>query len=789
MKWNKRTRTAPGRIFRHLLAGASLVVLASAAQAQQAESQSAEDDQGSADAIIVTAKRIAGSVETDVPPDLVLDGDAIESYGASNVSDLLAALSTQTRTGRGRQGGAPVVLVNGRRVSGMSEIRDLPPEAIQRVETFPEEVALRYGYSADQRVVNFILKPDFSALTGEIELGGSTSGARADADLQATWLRIGEKGRTNLSAQYNRASAVLESERGIVQTVPGLAESRTLSPSTKQIQLNSVFNRALSDTIGATLNLKYDQTDNAALFGLSTPVTGIAERLEQDSRSRTADAGLTVDGSIGQWQWTGTATHGVDTSRTLTDPISTPSATRDTARSRQATTSLAWSASGPLARLPAGPVTASIRAGFERRAFRSHSSRSGVTQKASLGRNEATARASLDIPLASRARGVAEALGDLSVNINAAYRHLGDFGGLNSFGYGLTWSPSRSLHLVASLAVADGAPSQQQLRNPLVALPGVTVYDYMRGQSALVTIIGGGNPLLRTERTRDLKLGLSYDVPKVEGLSLSSEYYRNRSDNPLSVFPELTTEIERAFPGRVVRAADGTLVSIDRRAINYLSTSSDEIRWGINFSRQSGQPQGRQGMGAGGGIRFPGAGGAGGRSPGSGGRGGFGGPGKRLQLSLLHTFKLNDEIRIAPGLPALDLLNGSATGAFGGTPEHRIDLEGGWYNNGLGMRLTAGWQSGTTVEGGPVPGGTATDLRFSGLATINLRLFVNFSQRKKLVEKIPFLKGSRLRLRINNITNAIREVRDETGATPLRYQPGYMDALGRTVEISFRKLF
>ena len=73
--------------------------------------------------------------------------------------------------------------------------------------------------------------------------------------------------------------------------------------------------------------------------------------------------------------------------------------------------------------------------------------------------------------------------------------------------------------------------------------------------------------------------------------------------------------------------------------------------------------------------------------------------------------------------------------------------------------------------------------------TVNLRFFLNFDQRKNLIKDVPFLKGSRIAVRITNLTNAIQNVRNETGAQPLRYQPGYVDPLGRTFEISFRKLF
>ncbi|MEG8028125.1 TonB-dependent receptor plug domain-containing protein [Sphingomonas aerolata] len=79
---------------------------------------------------------------------------------------------------RARQRGAPVVLLNGRRISSFSEIRDIPTEAIQRVEILPEEVALKYGYRADQKVVNFVLRRRFRAVTAEAIDRMPTEGAR-----------------------------------------------------------------------------------------------------------------------------------------------------------------------------------------------------------------------------------------------------------------------------------------------------------------------------------------------------------------------------------------------------------------------------------------------------------------------------------------------------------------------------------------------------------------------------------------------------------------------------------
>ena len=84
---------------------------------------------------------------------------------------------------------------------------------------------------------------------------------------------------------------------------------------------------------------------------------------------------------------------------------------------------------------------------------------------------------------------------------------------------------------------------------------------------------------------------------------------------------------------------------------------------------------------------------------------------------------------------------------------------------------------------------TGSDLRFSDLTTLNLRLFVNLDDRGSLTEKVPFLKGSRIAFKIDNIFNDIQTVRDGSGLIPLSYQPGFVDPVGRYVEIDFRKRF
>jgi hypothetical protein len=132
----------------------------------------------------------------------------------------------------------------------------------------------------------------------------------------------------------------------------------------------------------------------------------------------------------------------------------------------------------------------------------------------------------------------------------------------------------------------------------------------------------------------------------------------------------------------------------------------------------------------------------------------------------------------------LDFLNGSAAGNGGGTPQHQVDVQAAVVKSGLGARLNARWVSGTHVFGGT----TGEDLTFSDLTTVDLRLFADLGQRP-FARQHPFFRGSRVSLTFDNLFDQRVRVRDAAGITPVSYQPDLLDPLGRTVRISFRKIF
>jgi len=355
--------------------------------------------------------------------------------------------------------------------------------------------------------------------------------------------------------------------------------------------------------------------------------------------------------------------------------------------------------------------------------------------------------------------------------------------------------------------------------------PGSRIFDFTTGQTVFATAITGGNPNLNSDLRHVVKLSGNWQPFSKTDLRFRADFVHQTIERPISSIT-VTQAIESAFPGRFVRDASGQLVSVDLRPVNFDSSRRDQLRIGFDFTHplKSRRPSqavidqlrsqfGFAGRGGQGGAQGgpPGAAGApsgppsavagaapeGGRGGGGFGRGGRGGGGGgffggaggganrgRVQFSLTDTITFVDKVRIAPGGPELDYLHGDATGSAGGTPRHSVQVQLGYFNNGLGGRLGANWRSATDVNAL-----TGDNLHFSSVGTFNLRLFANPGDIPEVAVKHPWLRGTQVSVEFNNLFDARPQVRDAAGNVPLNYQPDLLDPIGRTIMISFRKLF
>jgi hypothetical protein len=884
---------------------------------QPAKGKAADDAADATDAahpaatvseITVTGHRTVpqyGAVVGDIKPELQLGPADIQSFGVSTVTELLNELAPETRSDRGRSSESPVILLNGRRISALNEVRDIPVEAILRVDILPEEVSLKYGYTADQRVVNIVLRRRFRATTLEGVAGGPTEGGEVTGQAEADLIHIRRDDRLNLDLKYQASSQITDAARDIIEPAPALPYSlggnvlgggsnsaptstnvapyRTLSPESQTVTANAVLAHPLPHNIDATVNATLSANQSVGLQGLPdlsldvpagtpfSPFPGpvvddryVNRPLRQYVDGWTAHLGGTLNKDAKDWRLSLTQAYDHADTQTDTDtginaaplqsavtagtlnpfgplPASLIQALPQTyARSISDSANMQVLANGPLLREPAGNIYVSAKAGDTQSWQTSYSARGAATQSVYLTRNDLNAQLSLDVPLASREKHVFSFVGDLSLNGNAAIDRLSDYGMLKSTGFGVNWTPFPGWNLIVSHTNDQQAPTVQQLGGALIVTPNVPIFDYVTGQSVDVTRIAGGNRSLTADNRNVLKIGLTVKPFPKENLTVSANYIKSDIDNPTQALPAITSAIEQAFPSRFMRDAAGQLIELDDRPVNFARSERTELRWGFNWWRPIGpQPRPRfarsgfpGGAYPGGGFRPGGQGGgapegpppgdAGAPPPGAppspgtggsqagpgasaaayggrgftGGGGGRGGRGfgysldrpsaGRLQVAVYHTIYFKDLLVVAPGGPTLDLLNGSPTSSTGGQYRNEVEGQVGFTLRNYGARLSADWKSATFVDGQ----GTATGpLSFSSLTTLNLRLFDNLGQDRLLLKRYPELKGVRISLNITNLLDERVTVRDAAGVTPISYQPGYIDPVGRAISLSIRKLF
>ncbi|HEY3800769.1 MAG TPA: TonB-dependent receptor [Caulobacteraceae bacterium] len=773
-----------------------------------------------------------GAVVGDIAPELTMSPADIQSFGDATVTELLNDLAPETRSDRGRGQSGPVILLNGRRISGLNEVQNIPTEAILRVDILPEELALKYGYSADQRVVNIVLRRVFRAVTGEGVGGAASEGGDPTAQAEADKFEVRRDQRTNVDLKYQYAAGLTDAQRDVTEpagapfdfagnvlaatpggTIPDLsaltgepvtvagvpaglgagaaptlaeflpfanlpnvadtAADHSLVPATQSLTGNVVIARALGAGINAAFNVTLAGNSSRALQGLpgvslAVPagdpfspfgepvvvdryVAGAAP-LEQDVDGWTGHVGLALNKDVGPWRLSLTTAynHGDTITRTTTgidagplqaaldagspgaDPFGPlpggllTAGALSTARAISDGGNVQVLANGPLLKLPAGDLYVSAKLGDVAALAQSSSAGfSGAPLRQSLARNNAQALLNIDLPLTSRDRHVLGALGDLHANLNTAIDDYSDFGLLTTLGYGLNWTPVSWATLIVSETHDHQAPTLAQLDGPVVATPGVRLFDYASGQTVTVTEVSGGNPALQADSRDVMKVGLTLKPIPNKDVTLTANYVDSHIANAIGALPAATAAIEMALPGRFQRGAGGDLTEEDNRAFNFASQDRQELRWGINVSLPVGkQPPARPQFAPGRGRRGGGAGGGFGGAPGGRG-GGQGRPGAGFGVQ-------PPEAAPADGAPDENGGPGASEGAAaagdsGGFPGGggQGGGAGGYGGGGFGARGGGGFgggrgggRGGGFGGGPPTPGGR---LQFALYHTIIFR--------------------------------------------------------------------
>lgn len=231
----------------------------------------------------VTAPAIEISAGGSIEADTYYDAQQIEALGASTLEELLEELEPDVASVRGRQSGKPVVLVNGRRIASFVEIRSYPPEAVKGIEIYPEEVALRHGYRANQKVVNILLLSEFAAtaLRGNTKTPQENGGE--SVKVSADYLRLQFDQRLSVDLRVEHQNRILESERSVperAQVIPFSLEGNLRSPDGGEI--DAALSALAGETVTATT-----LPENAAAAPLS--LAALVPFANNPVRSNTQD--------------------------------------------------------------------------------------------------------------------------------------------------------------------------------------------------------------------------------------------------------------------------------------------------------------------------------------------------------------------------------------------------------------------------------------------------------------------------------------------------------------------
>ena len=797
----------------------------------------------------------APPVFRDIQPERMLDEDAIESYGASTVDELLGEIQVEL----GSDADQPLIVVNGQRLNDLAEIGALPVEVIRDLQVLPRGSALRLGGTANQRVISLTLKRQVRSATmtaaHKVSTEGNWNADRGEAIL--TYVKADT--RVNVSVRARDESSLLESDRGIIQPTPSrpysmvgnivgypntsgeidpllsalagetvtvvplpspgeptlsqlaagantfsttnLGAFRTLRPEQRSYDLNSTFATRLAPWLTTNATLRFGRNRSLALRGLPTGLfvlstanafspfstdVAIAEygkrAIRSRSRRNSADAVVTFDANFGRWQGNLNLRHSESddvyiserqkTSGSIalddninpftTDFSSLISVGTDHTSARSNTSLADLTLNGPVAKLPAGDLLATVEGRVGWNKLRSTSTFS-TFGNGTFRRNEQTVRGAVEVPLTSRDNDFVPQLGELSASLEYSRSHFSDTGNVNHYTYGFTWEPKPVFRLHGAVDSTSVPAPIQTIGNPVIVAPDVRVFDPLTGQTVDVTQISGGNPALLPQKTTIRNLAALLRLVPSLNLQLNAEYTDSNLVNFVSSLPEASAAVMLAFPDRFIRDSSGVLTTVDLRPVNFASHRQKSLRWGLSMNTKIG----------------------GGPPPGTpGARVGPRRPPTYLQLNANHSIVFSDKILIRSGLDPVDLLHGGAIGIGGGRVRHQLDGTASINSGGLGARMGVTWRGPSELD--TRIGGVSDTLHFSAVFLLNFRAFADM---KRFVPRSRWAKGLRLSLDVINVTNDRQSVRAAFGSTPLQYQRAYRDPLGRTVELELRKIF
>lgn len=657
----------------------------------------------------------------------------IATYAAGSINELIERLQQQD----GREFS---IVVNGQRIGSLADLGELPAEALEGLQIYTPADAKRFGFSANNRLLNLTLKRNFRTLSLEDELRGATEGGGVAVSGETRGAVLDGDRRLNGFGRARAEEGLLARQRPAFAT-----GDRPVPPGQSLVPRSQSY----FATLGAARPLGGGNLNFGMQGNRNQNVRRTNGVTRQENAGGSASMNASYSNTIGGFIVTAISDIGSSGNRSRImggDILAGCTACRvvQDLRTRTINASLFGTVSGKVATLPAGDMRLDLSLRRGRARTTTTDGLNGVVRRTAYG--TISAQVNVALPIVSGSTPVLGFLGSVDLMPSIDYNAIDGLGHVTGTNLSLNWRPSSALSFDASFSRRGSLPSNEQINAPAQTLIGVTVYDYRVGDVVPVEQITGGAPLAPPS-SQDLRVSANYNRPigrsRING---NIGFSRSSTDRPTTSLTEPSAFVERFFPERFVRDATGRLVSVDVRPFNAVRQASENVSVAAKLS--------------------------------GGGRGG----GANWNIGLRGDRQLRQSLLLAPGVPVIDMLTNPLSVSTGVQGRQQWSAQAGFQTRRWAANVSMTRRGGvrSTALGDPETGVDVAPLtRLDGTLLLT-------PHRAGTVANSAARSGYRVELSIANATNARPRIRTFTRAGSTTLNPGLLDPLGRTVALSLR---
>jgi iron complex outermembrane receptor protein len=214
----------------------------------------------------------------DISVSEVLRGNAFNSFGSFRPQSGTSAQSAAAVNLRGLGSQRTLVLIDGRRITGASQLgsgsvgnlNTIPLNAVERIEILRDGASAIYGSDAIGGVVNIILRKDYEGMTLAVDVGRPTQTGGDEDTYSITGGVSGAKGNITFGFENRRKEIIFQGDRSFSATglsplgFPGsyfayLTTNDPRNPTGEFLSVGTFADPRCPDTLGSDPNFPASQ--------------------------------------------------------------------------------------------------------------------------------------------------------------------------------------------------------------------------------------------------------------------------------------------------------------------------------------------------------------------------------------------------------------------------------------------------------------------------------------------------------------------------------------------------